>query len=62
MVSLEFAPYRRVIASPDLSGRGNLIAGPVPKRKWECSVAFICLHVLERYQARTQDYAEVFLW
>jgi len=24
MVSLEFAPCRRVIARPDLSGRGNL--------------------------------------
>jgi len=24
MVPLEFTPYQRVIASPDLSGRGNL--------------------------------------
>jgi len=28
----------------------------------EFSIAFICVHVLEWYQARTQGYVEVCLW
>ena len=44
MVSLEFALYRRVIASPDLSGCGNLIAGPVPKCKRGYDIAVICIN------------------
>jgi excisionase family DNA binding protein len=56
MVSLEFSPPPVCHCEPRLVGRGNLIAEPVPKRKRGCNVAFICLYVLEWYQARTRAY------